>query len=190
MSLFVCEDIKNDAFTTGSFNYYTNASVTPMEDEILQCPFDNPKCLETNLNNKALTSITCNVYNGRLDSDLCFDPSKNSYDILDSRGILITKHTSQVTNFWNEDDILNIHYPEMKQLAYEITGADRIAVAAHALRKQGDINGPRLSETISLARDAAFTVHNDFSDLLKEQFVDMFDQEKTTIISDSIENGI
>lgn len=178
-----------EEYTTGSFNYYVNPSVTPMEDEILQCPFDNPNCLETNLKNKSLASLTYNIYNGRLDSELCYDLNSNSYDILNSRGILLTNHESQVINFWNEDDILNIHYPEMKALAYKITGADRIAVAAHALRKQGNIDGPRLSETINLARDAAFTVHNDFSDLLKEQFLNMFDQDVSTIISDSIENG-
>lgn len=176
-----------EAITEGVFNYYVADSRTPMEDGVLTCPFDNPSCLATNMANGAIASHTCKVYDARADPELSTpNIDRKSFD---SRGIWLSPHVSKVENFWDEDEILRVHYPELSKLAKEISGADITAVAAHALRKQGASEGPRLSETVSLARDAAFTVHNDFSDCMKDQFLDMFAHNVTSVISDTVENG-
>ena len=186
--------------TDGEFNYYIAESATPMEDQVLQCPFDNPQCLADNLRSNSLKGVSCRVFNGRMDAELCSPLSIGGGDegvegnhqlqrILDSRGILLTRHASTVRDFWDDDEILNTHYDEMRLLAKSLSGADRTAVAAHALRKQGSVDGPRLSETVPMARDAAFTVHNDFSDLLKDQFISMFEKGVPSVVSTSIDEG-
>jgi hypothetical protein len=173
--------------TNGEFNYFVSPSRTPMEDGVLICPFDNPACLAANKANGAIAGQICNVYNAREDPNLCSPEVDRK--IFNSRGLWFTPHVSEVENFWDESEILNTHYPELSKLAKEISGADLTAVAAHAMRKQGPSDGPRLSETVNLARDAAFTVHNDFSDCLKEQFLEMYSAGVTSVVSDTIENG-
>lgn len=175
--------------TKGELFYFVADSRTPMEDGVLVCPFDNPQCLATNVARGALRGEVCPVYDGRVDSNLCKNVEDVDAEVLDKRGIILTHHVSEVVDFWSEEEILKVHYPEMSKLAQQITGADRTAVAAHALRRQGAAGGPRLSETAEMARDAAFTVHNDFSDCMKDQFIDMFEQGRASIVSESVENG-
>jgi len=55
-------------------------------------------------------------------------------------------------NYWSEDEIVSVYYEELKALTLLITKADCVAVAAHALRLQGDQQGERLSVTKPLAR--------------------------------------
>ena len=74
-------------------------------------------------------------------------------------------------------------------LAKKLSGADRVAVAAYALRRQGHPEGPRLADTHEMARDAAFIVHCDFTDLLKDQLLQMYDHGRLSIASDTIANG-
>lgn len=177
----------SEPITTGSFNYYIAESRTPMEDGVLTCPFDVPACLATNIANGAIASQTCDVFDGRSDPELV--STEINREVFDKRGIWFTPHVSNVVDFWDENEILSVHYPELSKLAKEISGADVTAVAAHALRRQGPADGPRLSETAALARDAAFTVHNDFSDCMKDQFLEMFKHGVTSVISDDIEKG-
>lgn len=177
----------SEPITTGVFNYFVAESRTPMEDGVLTCPFDNPACLATNMANGAIAGQTCDVYDARLDPEL--SSAEVDVEIFDKRGLWLTPHVSRVENFWDESEILSVHYPELAKLAKEITGADATAVAAHALRRQGPAEGPRLSETAELARDAAFTVHNDFSDCMKDQFLEMFEHGVTSVISDDVEKG-
>jgi hypothetical protein len=173
--------------TTGEFNYFVGESRTPMEDRVLTCPFDNPACLAANIENGAIAGRVCDVYNGRQDPALCsVEVDRKTFD---ARGLWFTPHVSQVENFWDEAEVLKILYPELSKLAKEISGADCTAAAAHALRKQGPLDGPRLSDTVDMARDAAFTVHNDFSDCLKDQFLAMYAAGVTSVVSDSVENG-
>lgn len=174
------------AATSGDFNYYIDDSTTPMEDGVLVCPFDQPAQLAKNLENGALKTYHCEVKDARLDPVF---QGVTPQDALQGSGIHLANHVSKVENFWDEQQILEVHYPEMAALAKELTGADITAVAAHALRRQGSPSGPRLSETNGMARDAAFTVHNDFSDIMQKQFLDMYEKNITTVASETIENG-
>ncbi len=47
------------------FNYYVHESRSPMEDGVLCCPFDNPNCLEKNLNSNGLGTCRYQLHNGR-----------------------------------------------------------------------------------------------------------------------------
>ncbi len=72
--------------------------------------------------------------------------------LLDSVGLFCVKHSSKMENYWSEDEITTTYYDELKELTLAITKADCVAVAAHALRLQGDQQGERLSVTKPLAR--------------------------------------
>lgn len=168
--------------------YYTAESAAPMEDGVLACPFDEPSVQRANVASGALTPLTVPIRDGRLDPALSVAPSEPAA-VLDTRGLAITPHVSRVTDWWDESQILGVHYKELRSLAAALSSCDRTAVAAHALRKQGRADGPRLSENVERARDAAFTVHNDFCDELKEQFLEMFAQGLPSIVSDPVDAG-
>jgi hypothetical protein len=171
--------------TEGEFNYYVAESRTPMEDGVLVCPFDQPSCLAKNIEMGNICPVKCPVFDGRAESELMDGL------VFNTRGIMCATHVSQVSDFWSEEEVLKTHYTEMAALAKLISGADRTAVAAHAVRRQGASGEARLaySEKYPMARDAAFTVHNDFSDYLVEQFVEMHKKGATTIINESVESG-
>lgn len=42
---------------------------------------------------------------------------------------------------------------------------------------------------LKLIRDAAFTVHNDFSDELRQQFLDMYQANIKSIVSQDVSEG-
>ncbi|KAJ1437287.1 hypothetical protein B484DRAFT_445224 [Ochromonadaceae sp. CCMP2298] len=167
------------AFTTSEFNYYIASSNTPMEDEVLTCPFDKPECLAQNKANGAMKGFDCHIYDGRADAGLCGD--ELDHPTFDKRGLFFTSHESQVSDFWDEEQILAVHYPEMAALAKRLTGCDIAATAAHALR--GD------AKEHQAARNAAFTVHNDFSDTMRDQFLRMHEKGSSTVVSSSLETG-
>jgi hypothetical protein len=111
---------------SGNFNYYVDLSQTPMEDNILVCPFDNPEKHAENLANNRLKGSIKSVLNARLDKELY--PQSDTMGItpiLDTRGLVCLPHTSSMVDFWNEEEIMNIHYPELCELAKKITGADK-----------------------------------------------------------------
>lgn len=78
--------------------------------------------------------------------------AETSMKLLDSVGLFCVKHPSKMENYWSEDEITTTYYEELKELTLSITKADCAAVAAHALRLQGDQQGERLSVTKPLAR--------------------------------------
>lgn len=114
--------------TSGNFNYYVDVSQTPMEDNILVCPFDNPEKHAENLANNRLKGSIKSVLNARLDKELypLLDTTNiGIIPILDSRGLICLPHTSSMIDFWNEEEIMHVYYPELCELAKKITGADK-----------------------------------------------------------------
>lgn len=80
-------------------------------------------------------------------------------------------HVSNTNNFLDEQERLTTYAMEMRELAQQITGCESTAIAAHVLRRQGSKSGARLCESTRGMRDAAFIIHNDFADSLKEQLL-------------------
>jgi hypothetical protein len=77
---------------------------------------------------------------------------------LDQQGFDFITHHSEVQNFYSDDEIHQVYYPEAERLLTEITGASRVIVFDHNVRdrqkaQQGENN----------AKEPVKRVHNDFT---------------------------
>jgi hypothetical protein len=55
---------------------------------------------------------------------------------LDREGFAVVRHKSAVNDFYNEDEVTNVYYPEAERLIKAATGADRVLVFDHTVRKR------------------------------------------------------
>jgi hypothetical protein len=93
-------------------------------------------------------SVTIN--NGRL--------SRESFS-LEREGFVLVNHETKVTNFYDEEEVRTIYYPEMERLVKQMTGASKVLIFDHTLRAADDatreekqIGGP------------VRNVHNDYTE--------------------------
>jgi hypothetical protein len=164
--------------TRGVMYYYCGTSKTPMEDNILLAPFDDPSNLAKNVETGVVKGVAVTVHDGRVDNEL-MGRGTQPMRVLDTRGLLLQQHVSKVSDFWDEAQVLSLHYPEMQRLSQELTKCDRTAVAAHALR----------GNKTEMGRPAAYFVHNDFSDRLKALYGDLIASGDRNIITDAVSAG-
>lgn len=87
---------------------------------------------------------------------------------------------SKVSDFYDEDEIRSVYYPEAKQLLKEVTGATEVVIFDHTLR-----NAQRSQPGENQIREPVKHVHNDFTaksgytrarKVLTEQGIDNIDQ--------------
>src|SRR6266478_654274 len=55
---------------------------------------------------------------------------------LDREGFALVRHKSTVNDFYSEDEVKNVYYPEAERLIKAATGADRVFVFDHTVRKR------------------------------------------------------
>jgi hypothetical protein len=55
---------------------------------------------------------------------------------LDGQGFALVEQHSQVRDFWDEDEIRRVYYPEVDRLLREATGASRVFIFDHTLRRR------------------------------------------------------
>ena len=55
---------------------------------------------------------------------------------LDSEGLALVKHNSAVRDFYEEDELRRVYYPEAECLVAEVTGATRVLVFDHTVRRR------------------------------------------------------
>jgi hypothetical protein len=55
---------------------------------------------------------------------------------LDEQGFTLVQHRSAVTDFYDQDEVRRVYYPEAQQLLAEITGAFKVVVFDHLVRKR------------------------------------------------------
>jgi hypothetical protein len=55
---------------------------------------------------------------------------------LDVEGFELIQQKSAVRDFWNEDEIRNVYYPEVERLLKAVTGADKVFIFDHTLRRR------------------------------------------------------
>ena len=79
---------------------------------------------------------------------------------LDSEGLAVVKHNSAVRDFYDEDELARIYYPEAERLVAEITGAARVLVFDHTVRRRvwGGID-----RSAGTPRQPVTAVHNDYT---------------------------
>ena len=55
---------------------------------------------------------------------------------LDGEGLAIVEHRSAVKDFYDEDELRRVYYPEAERLVAEATGANRVLVFDHTIRRR------------------------------------------------------
>ncbi len=77
---------------------------------------------------------------------------------LNREGFALTEHHTNVRDFYDEDEIRNVYYPEVEQLLKEVTGATKVVIFDHTLR-----NLQRFKQGENGIREPVKRVHNDFT---------------------------
>lgn len=80
--------------------------------------------------------------------------------LLDDVGFQFLTHASAVKNFWDEDEIRRVYYPESVALLKRVTGAAEVRVFDHTLRRRVPGENDR-STTPGVPRQPANRVHVD-----------------------------
>jgi len=78
---------------------------------------------------------------------------------LDRQGFRFVTHRTQVVDFFDEDQVRRVYYPEMEALVKAETGAARVGVFDHTLRTADD----ELRESRKI-REVVSRVHNDYTE--------------------------
>src|ERR1700731_4236358 len=55
---------------------------------------------------------------------------------LDSEGLALVKHNSAVRDFYDENELRRVYYPEAERLVAQMTGATRVLVFDHTIRRR------------------------------------------------------
>ncbi len=79
--------------------------------------------------------------------------------VLESNGFRFVDHDTRVADFYDEDEIRRVYYPEMEALVKAESGARRVVVFDHTLRTAD----AELREAAKI-RDPVRRVHNDYTD--------------------------
>jgi hypothetical protein len=98
---------------------------------------------------------------------------------LDRDGFRFIRHDTKVADFFNEDEIKRVYYPEMEALVKAESGAKRVVVFDHTLRTADD----ELREARKI-REVVRRAHNDYTEWSGPQRVrDLLPQEADDLLS-------
>ncbi len=78
---------------------------------------------------------------------------------LDREGFVFIKHETKVKDFYNEDELRSVYYPEIEQLVKDLTGASRVLIFDHTLRAEDDATREEKK-----VREPVRRVHNDYTE--------------------------
>jgi len=129
---------------------YVEANLTylvPMAEKPVNYTYEPPAGIRRT--NATFATHNLPIYNARSISDSIS---------LDKEGFAFTQHNTNVRNFYDEDEIRQVYYPEAEQLLKEITGATRVVIFDHTLR-----NAELMKQGNNNIREPAKRVHNDFT---------------------------
>jgi len=129
-------------YVTANLNY-----LVPMAEKPVNYPYEPPAGIPKQ--NGISESQTLLIYNAR---------SISQHLSLDREGFALVEQNTQVGNFYDEDEVRNVYYPEAEQLLTEVTGATKVVIFDHTLRNAG-LSHPG-ENTI---REPVKRVHNDFT---------------------------
>ena len=104
---------------------------------------------------------------------------------LDGEGLAVVEHQSAVKDFYDEDELRRVYYPEAERLVAATTGADRIRVFAHTIRRRvwGGVN-----RAPGTPRQPVTSVHNDYTVKSGPQRVrDLMGEEAEQLLRDRFE---
>lgn len=78
---------------------------------------------------------------------------------LEREGFTLVNHETQVANFYDEEEIRSVYYPEMERLIKEASGAARVVIFDHTLRAENDATREEKQ-----VREPVRRVHNDYTE--------------------------
>jgi hypothetical protein len=90
------------------------------------------------------------VRNGRLIADRLS---------LEEQGFVFVEHRTQVTDFFDAQQLTSVYYPEIERLIQGISGAARVAIFDHTLR-----SGDEAEREMMLIREPVLSAHNDYTE--------------------------
>ena len=80
-------------------------------------------------------------------SNMTYDPHRMRIDDLrpisseldlDTQGFAFVEHRSAVQDFWDDDEVRRIYYPEAERVIKQVTGASRVFIFDHLQRRRVD----------------------------------------------------
>jgi hypothetical protein len=78
---------------------------------------------------------------------------------LEGNGFVLVEHKTRVKDFFNEDELKAVYYPEVEKLIKEQSGASRVVVFDHTLR-----SGDEAEREAKLVREPVLSAHNDYTE--------------------------
>ena len=78
---------------------------------------------------------------------------------LEDQGLVFVEHKTKVTDFFDENQLKSIYYPEIEQLIRRESGASRVVIFDHALR-----SGDEAEREEKLVRTPVLQAHNDYTE--------------------------
>lgn len=85
---------------------------------------------------------------------------------LDGSGFVLVEHHTDVTDFFDCEQIESVYYPEVERLIREISGARRVVLFDHTLR-----SGDEGEREARLVREPVLSAHNDYTEVSGPQRV-------------------
>lgn len=134
--------MENLAHVDASLNYQAETSERPVSYQYTPPPGVPQTTRESD-------PRTVAIYDGR--------PLAREFS-LDLQGFTLIEHQSAVTDFYDEQQVRKIYYPEMEQLVKNFTGAAKTLVFDHIVRSV-----PKLKRGEQGVKPPATAVHNDYT---------------------------
>ena len=78
---------------------------------------------------------------------------------LDNQGLVFVEHKTKVADFFDEDQVRTVYYPEIEALIKKESGASRVVIFDHALR-----SGDQAEREQKLIRTPVLQAHNDYTE--------------------------
>jgi len=104
---------------------------------------------------------------------------------LDREGFALIHAASAVKDFWDEDEVRRVYYPEVQRVIAEATGASKVFIFDHTLRRRVKDTTDR---TTGAPRQPATSVHVDHTATSGPQRVrDFFGDEAETLLRGRVE---
>jgi hypothetical protein len=94
---------------------------------------------------------------------------------LDKEGFVLDRHATRATDLYDDDQVTSVYYREVEQLVRDATGAVKVVIFDHTRRN----SSTPLGQGGLRAREAAASVHNDYTDKSGPQRVrDLLDPDE------------
>jgi hypothetical protein len=78
---------------------------------------------------------------------------------LDEQGFVFVTHLTQVADFFDDEQLKSVYYPEVEQLIRRESGAARVVIFDHTLR-----SGDETERETKLIREPVLSAHNDYTE--------------------------